>query len=130
MKFKTKMYLALLVIIILSGCEKIDIGESFICRVGDKIRITNNLSFSIQSVLEWRCPTDMICLHSGDVDVSLRFHQPFHRTDTVICLYSNGRNPIEFSGYIFKLLGVEPLPISDVTVSQEDFRIEMMVLEN
>ena len=130
MKTKIILYIVFIVLLILLSCEKIDIGESFICRVGDKIRITNNLSYSVRSVLEWRCPKDMMCSHSGDVDVSLRFHQPFHRIDTVICLYSNGRNPIEISGYTFKLLAVDPFPEQDIITPQEDFRIEMRVLKN
>lgn len=127
MKNKYPTIIIFYVLIFFTSCEKIDIGESFICRVDDKIRITNSLSFSVLNVNDWRCPIDVICACGGDVDVSLRFHQPFHRTDTVICLYSKGRNPIEFSGYTFELLAVDPLPETDIITPQKDFRITMMI---
>jgi hypothetical protein len=116
--------------LILSSCEKIDIGESFVGKVDDKIRITSNLSFTIRSVLDWRCPIDMECVSSGDVNTYIRFHQLFHHTDTVIYLYSGGRNPIEFGSYSFKVLEVNPLPKSDIVIPQDDFRIKMLVLKN
>jgi hypothetical protein len=127
---KTHQFLLGLVLsFLLISCEKINIGEKFIGRVGDKVRIRSNLSFSIRSVNDWRCPTDLICSSSGDVDISLRFHQGLHNTDTVICLYSHGRNPVDFGGYTIKLISVNPLPESDKTTPQEDFRIEMIVME-
>jgi len=128
--FKKYLFLSSLLIFIFTGCEKINTGESFISKVSDKVRIESNLSFSIRSVNDWRCPKDMMCIHSGDVEVSLRFHQGLHNTDKVISLYTNGKNPIEIGGYTIKLLGVDPRPEADKTTSQAEFRINMMVLKN
>jgi len=130
MRTKISLLFSLLIPLILLSCEKIDIGESFVCKVGDKIRVTSNLSFSVISVYDWRCPIDLICLSSGDVDISLRFHDGLQRVDTVLCLLSNGRNPIEIGGYSFKLLEVEPPSESDKTIPQDDFRIKMTVLND
>jgi len=96
-------------------------------KVGDRIWVTSNFSFSIRSVLDYRCPVDIECVSSGDVNTYIRFHQLFHQTDTVICLWSSGKNPIELHGYSFKVLNISPLPRNNVTIPQEDFRIEMMV---
>jgi hypothetical protein len=128
--FRKYLYLSSLLLLILSSCEKINIGESFIRKVGDKVRIESNFSFSISSVNDYRCPRDLICVWSGDVDISLRFHQGLSNTDKVLSLYTNGKNPIEVNGYTIKLLSVDPLPISDKTTPQEDFRITMMVVKN
>jgi hypothetical protein len=125
---KTKLFISLLVVLLLiPSCEKIPIGESFIAKVGDKIHVTSSFSFSVQRVLDYRCPVDMECVSSGDVNTYIRFHQPFHQTDTVICLLSSGKNPIDIHGYSFKILSVSPLPKQDVSVSQNDFRIEMII---
>ena len=128
---KTIRFLLLLVVsTLIPSCDKITIGESFTTKVGDKIHVTSSFSFSIRSVLDYRCPVDVVCATSGDVNTYIRFHQALHQTDTVICLYSSGKNPIIIHGYSFKVLSVTPLPRIGVTHSQDDFRIEMMVTDN
>jgi hypothetical protein len=128
--FKKYLYILSILTFILSGCEKIDIGESFICKVGDKIRVKSNFSFTVRSVNEYRCPTDVLCVYSGDVDVHLQIHHGLSNTDRVISLFSSGKNPIEFGGYTIRLLSVDPLPESTKTTPQGAFRINMMVLKN
>ena len=130
MRTKILFYLFVAFPIIFLSCKKIDIGESFVTKVGDKIRVTSNLSFTIRSVFDYRCPIDWECLTSGDVNTYIRFHHLSHDTDTVICLYSSGRNPIEFDGYLFKVLEVNPQSKGDIVTPQEDFRITMIVMNN
>jgi hypothetical protein len=130
MKYKIPQYVILMVLLTILGCEKIDLNESFVCKVGDKIRVRSNLSFTIKSVYDWRCPIDVMCVSSGDVDISLRFHQGFQRVDTVLCLLSKGKNPIDIGGYSFKLLKVEPPAEINKTIPQDDFRIEMIILKD
>lgn|SRR5512133_1698757 len=123
-------YFTILIILIITGCEKIDPGETFISKVGDKERVSMKLSFTIESINDYRCPRDMVCVTSGDVETHIRFNQPFHHSDTVIYLYHGNQNPVIFGGYSFEVLDVTPYLKMNETASQEDYRIKMIVQRN
>jgi hypothetical protein len=115
-------------LIILSGCEKIQLGEPYDCKIGTKYLIDNNLVFSIDSIRDYRCPKDVICIWGGDVDLYFNININLTKIDTLIRLYRN--NPIETGDYTWKVLEVDPLLKADQTIDQKDYKIKLLVQKN
>ena len=115
-------------LIMLSGCEKIQLGEPYDCRVGTKYLLDNNLIFSIDSIRDYRCPKDVICIWGGDVDLYFNININLTKIDTLIRLYRN--NPIETGDYTWKVLEVDPLPKADQAIDQKDYMIKLIVQKN
>ena len=130
MKLRIYFYTVLILPMILAGCEKIEIGESFDTTVGVKFRVDSNLSFLIDSIRDYRCPKDLICIWGGDVDIHIRFNKTFNHVDTVIYLNNPDRNPIKIGGYSFKVNEVNPVPESNKITPQKDFKINITVLKD
>ena len=117
--------LTALILLLAAGCEKVQVGDPFTCRVGQKYFVESSLMFSIDSISDYRCPEDVICIWGGDVDLYLTINENFIRTDTVIQLYRN--NPVEIGSYLWKVLDVSPLPRTDRETRQRDYRIDMLI---
>lgn len=130
MRTKMLLNIVLLIPLILAGCEKVGIGESFEGKVGDKFRVNANLSFQIDSVHDYRCPKDLMCIWGGGVDLYIKFHKTFSTIDTLISTSDSRKNPITIAGHTFKVLSVNPYPESNIFTPQKDFIIEMIILKN
>lgn len=115
-------------LIMLAGCEKIQLGEPYDCRVGTKYLLDNNVVFSIDSIRDYRCPKDVICIWGGDVDLYFNININLTKIDTLIRLYRN--NPIETGDYTWKVLEVDPLLKADQTIDQKDYKIKLLVQKN
>lgn len=114
-----------LMMIVAAGCEKVQVGEPFTCRAGQKYFVESTVMFSIDSISDYRCPEDVICIWGGDVDLFFTINENLMRTDTVIQLYRN--NPVEIGNYSWKVLEVSPLPRTDRETRQRDYRIELLI---
>lgn len=123
-KYKSAI-LIFIILILVSGCEKIKPGEPYDCKIGTKYLLDNDLVFSIDSIRDYRCPIDLVCFWSGDVDLYFDINLNFTKIDTLIRLYNN--NPIKTGGYTWRVLEVNPLPKSDQTVDQGDYKIKIIV---
>jgi hypothetical protein len=126
-----RFFPVLTVIIILgifTGCEKAQTGKPFSCRVGTKYVIEHNIMFSIDSISDYRCPEDVICIWGGDVELFFSINVNLVRTDTVIKLYGN--NPVDIGGYTWKVLEVSPLPNTTRVTEQKDYRVELLITED
>ncbi len=124
-QFTTLIFITL---IMFSGCEKIQLGEPYDCKVGTKYLLDNNLVFSIDSIRDYRCPKDVVCIWAGDVDMYFNININLTKIDTLIRLYRN--NPIVTGDYTWKVLEVEPLPKADQTIDQNDYKIKLLVQKN
>jgi hypothetical protein len=111
----------------LLSCERIDLNEEFSARVGDKFRVDSDLSFSIDSVNDYRCPLLFECIWSGDVKMFCKFHEGSHQVDSAIYLINNERNPIRIGGYSIKLLSVDPQSQRGETIPQIELEISIIV---
>ncbi len=118
---------AVLMLILAAGCEKVQVGEPFTCRVGQKYFVESNVMFSIDSISDYRCPEDVMCIWGGDVDLFFTINENLMRTDTVIQLYRN--NPVEIANYSWQVLDVSPLPRTDRETRQRDYRIDILIKE-
>ena len=120
--------LAFLVFFIMSGCEKIQIGEPFTCKVGTKYQLENNIVFAVDSISDYRCPKDVLCIWSGDVDLFFDISIKRVPLDTMVQLYRN--NPIDIGNYNLKVLEVNPWLNSGQAIDQKDYRIKLLIQKN
>jgi len=120
--------LIFITLVMWTGCEKIQLGEPYDCKVGTKYLLDNNLVFSIDSIRDYRCPKDVVCIWSGDVDLYFNINLNLTKIDTLIRLYRN--NPIVTGDYTWKVLEVEPLAKADQTIDQKDYKIKLLVQKN
>ncbi len=122
------LYLTLLLSgLLFIGCEKVETGTSFDSIIDEKLRVDPTLAFSIDSIRDYRCPSDVVCIWAGDVDIFIRFYKPFGHIDTLMNLYNSARNPISMSGYSFKINEVLPHPVSNRETPQKDYKINMTI---
>jgi hypothetical protein len=127
MKLRTLYLPVLLGALLFVGCEKVETGRSFYSIVDDKLRVDATLAFSIDSIRDYRCPSDLVCIWAGDVDIFIRFYKPFGHIDTVMNLYNTSRNPISIGGYSFRVNEVLPHPVSYMETPQKDYKINMTI---
>lgn len=120
--------LVLLASTMLGACEKIQVGEPFNCKVGTKYLLENHIVFTIDSISDYRCPKDVVCIWAGDVDLYFDININLTRTDTLIRLYRN--NPVEIGNYTWQVLDVDPLLNHNQTIDQEDYSIKLLVEKN
>lgn len=114
----------LMLALFLAGCDSIQTGEPFTCRTDTKYFLTPGFSFTIDSVSDYRCPKDVICIWGGDVDLYFSIRENLARLDTVVRM-SGG--PYLFGDYSFSILEVNPSRDHDQVVAQDDYRIKMLI---
>lgn len=124
---KTIIFYLILLITIASGCSKVDLGEEFSTKVGYPIRVNSTLSFSIDSIYDYRCPVQVMCIWPGDVKLFITYHRPFSKIDTALYLNDQHKNPIDFGNYEFRFLGIKPENNIDKIVPQDDYLIRLIV---
>lgn len=127
MKLRIWYYVFIFSLLLFAGCKKIETGNSFDSVVDDKSRVDLNLYFTIDSIRDYRCPSDVICFWAGDVDIYMTFYSAFNQIDTLMNLYNPSRNPISVGGYSFKINEVNPVPVSYKTTPQKDYKINMII---
>jgi hypothetical protein len=130
MHIKTILPLIFTVAVIFTACEKIDLGKPVECSIGTSYRINNGLSFTIDSLRDYRCPTDWECLWGGDVDMYFNFDHHSKNLVALVNLNNRDRNPFSINGYTWKIQEVNPLYRSDEVRKREDYRIKMIVTKN
>ena len=119
--------LLLLAIIAAAGCDKIVPGEPFDCKVDTKYILTPTLSFTIDSINDYRCPKDVVCIWGGDVDIFVSIRQNLTDIDTV---FNFSGSPFIIGDYSWSILEVNPLRNHDQTVDQSDYRVKVLIQKN
>ena len=125
MRTKT-IYFLFIFTLIFSGCEKIELGKAFDCKIGNTYKVTPDLSFKIYSLNDSRCPENAECIWAGDVYLYLNINHSKTQIDTTMYLRNISRNPIQIGDYSFKVLEVNPL-ISGGLSTSKDFTIKMII---
>jgi hypothetical protein len=63
-----KVFCLLVIIVLFSpACQKNELGNELYFHIGEKQKIASNLSFTVDSIWDSRCPTGWECLWAGDV---------------------------------------------------------------
>ncbi|MGB3923551.1 MAG: hypothetical protein ACOXZQ_14140 [Bacteroidales bacterium] len=112
------------------GCEKIEIGDPNYVKIDTKYNVTNSLSFIIDSIRDYRCPKDMLCLWSGDVELYFRINHNFSSTDTLIYLWTHNNNPFSFEGYTWNIEEIYPWLESNEIIEDSEYRIKLIITKN
>jgi hypothetical protein len=123
----------LILLLIIAGfisCEKIETGKEFNLKIGEKHYIGLNLSFTLDSIREYRCPTGLLCFWAGDVDLFFSINKPFQKINKMTNLYNSEKNPFTAGGYTWKVLEVNPYPKANVPVDPKDIRIKMIITKD
>jgi len=122
---KIKTLILFLFVFSLMGCEKIELGKPFDCHMGFTYRVTNDLSFKINSLNDSRCSPDMVCILPGDVHILISVNLANTIVDTVFYQDPKAKHPYQFGGYGFSLLDVKPISIG--TTTSRDITITMLI---
>ncbi len=113
--------------LVLAGCEKIDLGKEIDIKIGQEYNINWGTSFSVDSINDYRCPSDVICIWGGDVDLFFHINHGFEKTDTLIYLNTRDRNPFTIGNFTWKVLEVNPLPLSGRITDQKDYSVKILI---
>lgn len=127
MKFRIFFLSVFLIFLFSGGCEKTESGRPYDSVVNHRLRVDPNLAFAIDSIRDYRCPSDVVCVWAGDVDVFMKFYMHSVSIDTMMNLNNAARNPVSIGGYSFRINEVLPYPVSTRTTAQKDFRINMTI---
>lgn len=111
-------------VFLMTSCEKIELGEEVSVKIGEKYKVSWNLTFKIDSISDYRCPVDLICIWAGDVDL----YFDLGREKEVTNLYNRDTNPFRYNGYTIEIIDVLPERRSTVEVNPEDYAIKIKVL--
>lgn len=120
----------LTVFIIFTGCEKIDLGKPLSISLNNKYRVDNTLSFTIDSLKDYRCPKDVVCVWGGDVELFFNIRQSTLNIDTVIYLNTHDNNPFSLGGYTWEILDVDPWLNSGQKANPDQYRVKMIITDN
>jgi len=130
MNNKNSIYLVLAFTLLFFGCEKLEIGKAYDCSIGKKYNLNWDLSFTIDSINDYRCPIDVVCVWAGDVKLFINIDRPNNSLDTAMYLNNPDRNPVQIGDYSLKVLEVNPLPKSNVITDPKDILVKMIILKN
>jgi hypothetical protein len=126
----------LILLLVTSACEKtqnksaidtIVIGSPAYISLLKEYKINDNLFFSIDSISDYRCPLDVECFWSGDVDLLFDINQNGVKTDTLIHAITNRNNPFTLNGYKWKVVEVTPARYDHKALHPEDYLIEILI---
>jgi hypothetical protein len=113
-----------------SDAEKIVIGSQSDISLLKTYIINRNLSFSIDSISDYRCPVDVECFWSGDVDLLFNINYYTQHTDTLIHAITKRNNPFTFAGYKWEVKEVLPVPYMNKVIHREDYQIAILIQKN
>ena len=111
-----------------SGCERIELGETFECHLGINYRVTEDLSFTIKSLNDSRCPDGWFCFWAGTVYLNFNISYDKNNIDTTLYLNPTGEYPYIFGNYGFTVLDVKPK--TSGTTTSKDIKIKMLITNN
>jgi hypothetical protein len=106
---------------------KIKVGTPFTAEVGIRYQIDNNLSFTIDSIKDQRCPRLVECFWSGFVALSFNITQNRTSIDTLIYFMMPLNNPFHIDNYKWEVLEVVPWLEYGQLIDQEDYRVKMII---
>lgn len=134
-------FIFLIFILLTAGCEKtqntissengkIVVGTPSYVSLLKSYKINDSLYFSIDSINDYRCPRDVECVWSGDVDLLFDIIQNGVKTDTLIHALTNRNNPFILYGYKWDVVEVSPQRFEHQVLKPADYQIEILIQNN
>ena len=124
--------LSFLLLGLFSSCSKSDCDEGFTetkFKVNKEYCLKDNESITIKNVQDSRCPSDVICVWEGEVNLSLSLKKESGNVDFDL-VFKNDDTAQEFddqNGYKFTIRNITPYPVSTVQTDLDDYVIEMKI---
>jgi len=128
--------LRILVILTLAGslftaCEKGEFCEKFLLRIGEEQKVTSNLSFTIDSLRDSRCPRGAECIWRGKVSLFFNITHCHENLDTLLsCFPGDDVTPFNIFGYKWRILEVNPHPDILYKIDPKDITIKMTLTKD
>lgn len=121
----------IIILILLSsgGCVKTETWGDEYFKVGTEYKVETGLSFRIDSLHDYRCPKDVMCFWSGDVDLYFSILHNNTRTDTLIYFWTRGNNPFVLAGKQWHVTEVWPYPDTQHHVDQSSLRVKIVITD-
>jgi len=120
---KALVYSLIVFALIVCSCEKIELNDSFICHIGKNYKVTDDLSFRINSINDSRCPQDVVCVWQGTVTIKIEIKEAQNTIDTILYLNESSR----VGGYKYSIIDVKPQTTGNST--SNDIKIKMLITE-
>jgi hypothetical protein len=127
-----KVFCLLVIIVLFSpACQKNELGNELYFHIGEKQKIASNLSFTVDSIWDSRCPTGWECLWAGDVAMFFNINHSHKQIDTLLTCYPGPNSiPFDIAGYKWKVLEVNPYPDNSYSTEPKDILIKMIITNN
>lgn len=127
-----KVFFSVIFLVLLfTACQKTELGKEISFHIGEKQRITSNLSFTVDSIWDSRCPTGWECIWAGDVSLFFNITHSHKQIDTLFTCYpSPDVVPLNIAGYKWRVLEVNPYPENSYSTDPKDLLIKMIITEN
>jgi hypothetical protein len=130
---KNIILIAFLSTLMILSCNKEDLPDTF--KIGSQEEFQhgemnqsddNSLKFSITEINDSRCPSDVVCVWEGKVDVKILVESPQSGT-IILSTYDNLKDTV--GNFSFELIEVLPYPISTQTIKLEDYDVTLKIEE-
>ena len=135
------IWLAIIGSVLLNGCTGIGLNKNFEpvidevsfpaegikknVQVGDTFSAGEVIVRVVEIIEDSRCPSDVQCVTAGQIRVQLGVRVG---NETATLDLSSLKEEV-FDGYVFRLLSVEPQPISGVKINRSDYKLEIEILK-
>lgn len=118
-------------LLVLPACKKTELDKEICFHIGEKQIITSNLSFSVDSIWDSRCPIGVECFWVGDVALFFNITHSHTKIDTLLTCFPNpDAPPFNIVGHNWKVLEVDPYPDSSFKIDPKDITIKMVITKN
>ena len=105
--------------------ENFQVGTEKSYKPGDDyLSDVESLKFKISEINDSRCPSDVTCIWQGEALVTIDLEIPFKGTIR-LSTYDNQTDTI--GNYSFKLVEIEPYPLSTKIIKLEDYEITLKI---
>ena len=135
------LFVFLIIATLFTACDKkndgnpldFQLGQPFELAFGDTADCAcDMLSVTFADVLEdSRCPSDAVCFWEGRAIVQLKVDRADGQS-TVELTSRAGHEELArdtLDGLVFELLEVSPYPVTTTPIEEDDYRIELLVVE-
>ena len=123
--------LLIFTVFILTACQKTELGKEIYLHIGEKQKVTSNLSFAIDSLWDSRCPTNSECFWAGNVDLLFNITHSHKQIDTLLSCYPGPDvPPFKIAGYNWKVIEVSPYPENSYAVDMKDIIIKIIITKD
>jgi hypothetical protein len=117
--------------ILFFACNKEDVPDDFVfgieksCKINGEYQSDDqSLRFKLTEINDSRCPSDVVCVWEGMVEIKIAVEKPVSGT---IELNTHFHTIDTLANYSFEVMEVTPYPISTQTIDLEDYIVKLKI---